>query len=460
MQRGTLARSIAKQVLIAPSTSLPKVLGVYGSWGSGKTFLLAQTINLLLEANWNTTLRNELLGSESDESSANNHRTIIATFEAWRYELEGDLAPGLIQSIAQVDQKFQLEFEGNTELQKKRNPHFTREEFKQIAEDLRDVLFELAPSIVPGGKEIVTLLSKLGIKLAERSSEKQTTRIHIETVRQKMQALVNELLQSVEKRGANEEYRLVIVIDDLDRCSPDNMVRLFEWLKNHLNVSNCVYILALDHEAAARAIVGRYEEYLGEERDIAYGYRYLEKLVDLDWELELSPNVVQMAVRQITSGENLRDLGVFIQDLLGKNFPGQGDVQSLIKLRSFGTPRTMLKIVNKFKLTFELLLSENGRTALKALKFGQNDYIFWLLLLTCMYYCLEPYELGEFARSSGLIYKAFQGKIAPTELGSLNGPKLEICEYANLFQVRSNLQLPSEDQIRFLLGVIRENSLR
>jgi len=278
MNRNVIAQSIASQVLSCSVDSRPQVMGIYGSWGAGKSFILSQTINLLLNANWDKRMRQRLfkLNDHADHSELMGRRCVVATFEAWRYEMEGDLAPGLIQSLVQVDTKFQVVESEMAQLQKY-NPRFTKNEFKSIGLALRDVLFELAPSMVPGGKDLVTILSHIGKQLTitdeKARVEREKSRPSIDQVHEKMSALVEEMLASVAKEETKEgeplaQYRLVVVIDDLDRCSPENMVRLFEWLKNHLNVKQCVYLLALDHEAAARAVVGRYKQYLSESRDL------------------------------------------------------------------------------------------------------------------------------------------------------------------------------------------------
>lgn len=460
-----IARSVARQVLLPHPDDLPKVLGIYGSWGSGKSFLLAQVISLLLEANYSEKARRDLLEDVGQDYAAEamQRRCIVVPFEAWRYELEGDLAPGLIDAIAHVDSKFSLDGwrEGTA---RRANPIFKKDnEIRAVAHALSETLLEMVETI-DSARILTNLIRRLSTAQRELKEQAEKERARIDQVRQKMAKLVEKVIGSVEKEE-DVSYRLVVVIDDLDRCSPENMVRLFEWLKNHLSVGQCVFIMALDHEAAARAIVGRYKTYLGEEHDIAYGYRYLEKLIDLEWELELSPNVEAMALREVgyTQSGKLKDapsLAEYIEERLGQTYPGRDDIRQLMALRCFGTPRTMLKIVNKCHLAMDLLTTQAGRAALDRVKFGRGDYAFWLVLLTAMYYTLKPYELGEFSRETGLLYRVFAGTTRDVSSEKLQGPQLELCEYGIRFRQTSTLAIPSREQIRFLLAVIRENSLR
>ncbi len=55
------------------------VIGLYGSWGSGKSFTLNLAIN---------ELRNR--------SSQDKEKAMPVVFEPWKYELEGNLAVGLV----------------------------------------------------------------------------------------------------------------------------------------------------------------------------------------------------------------------------------------------------------------------------------------------------------------------------------------------------------------------------
>ena len=82
LERGAIARSIAREIR---QPRPPSIVGVYGWWGAGKTHVLCQSIKYLLDTN------------EQSEQPI-----VVCTFKAWRYEMEGDLAPGLIRSIARV----------------------------------------------------------------------------------------------------------------------------------------------------------------------------------------------------------------------------------------------------------------------------------------------------------------------------------------------------------------------
>jgi len=48
--------------------------------------------------------------------------------------------------------------------------------------------------------------------------------------------------------------RLVLCIDNLDRCSPENVVSLLESIKNFVGVENCIWVFAMDSGVVASYI--------------------------------------------------------------------------------------------------------------------------------------------------------------------------------------------------------------
>jgi tetratricopeptide (TPR) repeat protein len=85
-----------------------------------------------------------------------------------------------------------------------------------------------------------------------------------------------------------DEYKpLVIFIDDLDRCSIDNIAKLFEGVNQFIstNLLNCIFIIGMDNQVIASSIdviyedvIKKFPEYLVQTQ---VGWRYLEKFIQL-----------------------------------------------------------------------------------------------------------------------------------------------------------------------------------
>ena len=80
--------------------------------------------------------------------------------------------------------------------------------------------------------------------------------------------------------------RLVIFIDDLDRCLPDDAIRVLETIKLYLEAEGCVFVVGIDSQIVEKGIRMRYRDYVasGEPCPIS-GADYLEKLVQVPFHL-------------------------------------------------------------------------------------------------------------------------------------------------------------------------------
>lgn len=104
---------------------------------------------------------------------------------------------------------------------------------------------------------------------------------------------VRSELEKLTQEGAQPELRLVVLIDDLDRCLPEKAVQVLESVKLFLNVQGFSFVLAVDDEVVERGIAHRYRPYLVAGDGAAStalppitGAEYLEKVVHLPIHLQ------------------------------------------------------------------------------------------------------------------------------------------------------------------------------
>jgi Cdc6-like AAA superfamily ATPase len=77
-----------------------------------------------------------------------------------------------------------------------------------------------------------------------------------------------------------KEGRLVVFIDDLDRCTPDKIPDLLEAIKLFTTMPKCVYVLGLDHDIVRQGIFKKYRF-----EDKREAEEYLEKIVQVPFHL-------------------------------------------------------------------------------------------------------------------------------------------------------------------------------
>lgn len=248
---------------------------------------------------------------------------------------------------------------------------------------------------------------------------------------------------------------MVVVIDDLDRCAPDLMVEMLNWLKVHLTVPGCSYLLALDHEAAARAIVGKYRAYLGESTDVAYGLRYLEKIVDFEVELGESQLVEQMAARAVGDADSVTGI---IERLIRRQGVRSAETARLMRLPTLQSPRTMLKVVSRYAAVLGEIQHDRERPVATRAEVRQlpADYSFWLLLLVAMYYRLAPWQIEAFCYGQGpLVEKDYA---EPENGDTSGGPLAEFRDYlGTVLGDRSGKSTqPVPAMLLYLYAVVRQ----
>ena len=67
--------------------------------------------------------------------------------------------------------------------------------------------------------------------------------------------MLTDLLEEAINKVAKKQNKLVIFIDDLDRCSPQAALNLLEGIKVFLNLKNCVVVYGMDQRQIEKALI-------------------------------------------------------------------------------------------------------------------------------------------------------------------------------------------------------------
>ncbi|MFG1704822.1 P-loop NTPase fold protein [Nonomuraea sp. M3C6] len=213
--------------LLANSATPPMVIGVFGEWGIGKTSLLKQ-------------VRQVIDGQYGDCAHV--------WFDPWRHQYDDNPVLPLLHTIV-----------ADLGLATK----------QQVARTLRTIS-EVLGSLV--------LSSTVRVNLADvRSSLNDYDERHfrIRTERVRLDEHLTELI--AQALAATGKKRLVVFIDDLDRCAGDQVTGLLEALKLHFNRDNCVFFLAVAKEPLFAAVREKYKDLQVD--------NYLDKIVQFPFEM-------------------------------------------------------------------------------------------------------------------------------------------------------------------------------
>jgi hypothetical protein len=289
------------QLIASPDTYPPLTIGIYGSWGTGKSFLLHhiedQLDPQLFDKNFEGTSR-----LPDSEPWRNVH---VVHFNAWEYSAAEVIWPALVRRILDrlektVDQpqRFAERFWRNVRRQTRQFRGrlivvalvvalVALAALWQSGSDATIIGGAIAVLGVAGVVKLVTdtLANPLGqyvTALAENSDYGK----HIAYMTD-----IREDLEKLQKRLLRDESRILVVIDDLDRCEPEKAVEVLQAINLLLNFESFIVCIGIDARIVTAAIQKHYEDLLGEVK--TSGYEYLEKIVQIPFRMP-QPDVEQI----------------------------------------------------------------------------------------------------------------------------------------------------------------------
>lgn len=198
----------------------PFTIGIFSKWGFGKTTVM-------------TMIQKELEVESSIET---------LWFNPWKYNekelIWKALVAELYSEIAQ-DDRITIEF------------------LKQTVERVANFTGTLA------GKE------DIGTKFFE------LFRLEPQFLNQ-MEDFTNRLINEF----VGDDGKLIIFVDDLDRCLPENAIKVLEAIKLFFDNSRCIFVIGLDKSIIEKGIHVIYDEKIG-----MSGIDYLEKIIQLPFNI-------------------------------------------------------------------------------------------------------------------------------------------------------------------------------
>jgi formylglycine-generating enzyme required for sulfatase activity len=289
----------------------PITIGVFGPWGCGKTSLM------------------RLVKKSLDSREGAEDRQVWSVwFNAWRYDREEALWRALVLRVLAVlrekllgkdnagkapeelpEDKRDLGHELE-DLEASLYREVEREEIGGVTVDWEKMakgavtgFTRLSLSMIPGvGGPLAEMAKKAQQELsggdldnlfaAVQRERREIRRDHIQSLEQ----FQDNFAKIIEEQIQTEKRRLVVFIDDLDRCLPEKAIEVLEAIKLFLDVPGCVFLIAADRDVIEKGIRVKYKSFLagleGHEsveelarRIPITGDNYLEKIVQLPFHL-------------------------------------------------------------------------------------------------------------------------------------------------------------------------------
>lgn len=298
LERGSLIEEVGEA--IARCTP-PQVFGVHGDWGLGKTSFLHQVQWYLTgdcpqqpEAVTDRMKKQAKdAGAGAPAQKCGMYKAVAQTvwFDAWRYQNEAAPVVALLHEM-----RVQLSWGNRVGRTARRSA--------EVA--VRGALLSMEE-----------LTRKIGLQYStfnqasrEWEAKNLAAALPSHTLREHLRASVAQLLPRKPRNKPDlPPPRLVVFIDDVDRCEPEAAYRLLEGLKIYLTLDNCVFVLGMNQKAIEEAIAQRMKS-MADDHPKMRAAAYMEKLCQNVWRLPAVRNperVLCELLEQTIEDDTVRD---------------------------------------------------------------------------------------------------------------------------------------------------------
>lgn len=239
---------------------LPACIGLYGDWGSGKSSVIQMCKAVL-------------------ESKDADIKCMI--FNGWLFENYDDAKTALLGEILDT-------------ITKERNLSASA---KSVVKGLRNSIdkLKLAKKVVGMGADLVltggmATITGMTVRNVMSAVSNNVDNISDDTISKIQQHVIDELnftelredIRSFRKNFAKilEETkisRLVVFVDELDRCRPDTILDTLEAMKLFLFTGKVAFVIGADERQIEYAVKSKFKDIPGQE--ISIGKEYMEKLI-------------------------------------------------------------------------------------------------------------------------------------------------------------------------------------
>lgn len=229
-------------------------LAINGAWGSGKSFVLG-----LIE-----------------EKLSQKQEYVIIKYDAWENTFYSDPLIAILSCILDglEDKLSKMKGYGKVaaDLGKKKG----KEIVDKLSENggkigfIAKIIKEIS-EVIPDLKNVSLVTDTKDNQLAIFKSYKSL--LH------EIKELLNKLTEKV--LVTNEQTKLVILVDEIDRCLPDEQLKILERLHHLFDVKNCAVIVTMNQTCVAETVKTIYG---------IDGYEYLRKFFNFTFRLDTSAN--------------------------------------------------------------------------------------------------------------------------------------------------------------------------
>jgi predicted KAP-like P-loop ATPase len=348
--------SIASTIteLISDSSNEPITVGVHGDWGAGKSSILAM-------------IQQKYLGDEN---------VLCLHFNGWLFQGFDDAKLVLLEKVITEVQDAQSTPSKAKDLAK---TLLRRINWLKVAKTASNTAYSIATGLP--SPELITNLKKSAANIIENPLEALSAD-NLQEMAQPFSDFINQESEDTpsiagEMHAFREEFekllseakvdKLVVLIDDLDRCLPTTTIETLEAIRLFLFVPNTAFIVAADEAMIEYAVKQHFPDLPNTVGALSYARNYLEKLIQVPFRIPalgptetLTYTALLLTLRSLgENSEGFRELKKASKEAIKKPWLGQSLSPNQIK-EAIDDPDQLSKVLESLSLSEQIgpILSE------------------------------------------------------------------------------------------------------
>ena len=311
-------------------SSMPTTVAIQGQWGSGKTSFMNQLRSILCQ---------------SEERKGGSPQFFGVWINMWEYSMMKTPEQTLVAVIkGMIKECGKIMREINT-------PTAVMQEFgKQALSFLKKTTTVVATTAV---KATANAAGLDGDAAASVFFENEFNETNPQEFRDAFDKAVQKCIESQKKQPIRRGF--MFFIDDLDRINPENAVQILELLKNMFEVSNCIFVLAIDYDVVVKGLKTKFGS-TGNNDDRAFR-SFFDKIIQMPFSMPIGAYDITTFLE-----DSLKNIGYFSDKELCKEIRLYRDedensqdtvigvIDEMTRLSTGTNPRSIKRLINTLSL--------------------------------------------------------------------------------------------------------------
>lgn len=233
-------------------------LSLNGAWGSGKTFVLKMI----------------------EEQLSKKKEYVIVKYDAWANTFYDDPLIAMLYCILDTLENLASEDVSETisaGQKKKRATEMAKKVGEAIVETAAEnnSVVKFSKDAIGKIKSVIKTYKEMTLTSnAQTEAYKSYSSFLKQTIKQ-----LNEI--SLQEVYEGKQTKLIVLVDEIDRCLPDEQLKILERMHHLFDVKNCAVIVAMNQDCIAKTVKTVYG---------IDGYEYLRKFFDFTFKVEMLTN--------------------------------------------------------------------------------------------------------------------------------------------------------------------------